>query len=153
MKTVRVGFASFAHLHGWSYANVVKRLPGAEIAGLFDEDAARRKKMAAGLGDVPAFDSMAALLGERPDAVVVCSENARHREFTEAAANLMHPCRTIGVAVNGARFNDAEVAAECAEVRHRLGLPAVDVLRHGPEELVQAVLELKSQRGVGYAPA
>ena len=85
VRTVRVGFASFAHLHGWSYANVVRRLPGAEIMGLFDDDAARRKKMSASLDDAPAFESMAALLGEKPDAIVVASENARHREFTEAA--------------------------------------------------------------------
>ncbi len=36
-------------------------------------------------------------------------------EFYEAAARLMHPCRVIGVAVNGQRFpRDADVAAECA---------------------------------------
>ena len=64
-------------------------------------------------------------------------------EFYEAAANLMHPCRVIGVAVNGQRFpNNAEVAAECARVEASLGLPACDVLRHGPGKLVQAVLGL-----------
>jgi uncharacterized NAD-dependent epimerase/dehydratase family protein len=68
------------------------------------------------------------------------------REFYETAANLMHPCRVIGIAVNGSRFGDAEVAAECAEVSRRLGLPACDVLRHGPETLVQAVLDLKAER-------
>jgi uncharacterized NAD-dependent epimerase/dehydratase family protein len=64
--------------------------------------------------------------------------------FYEAAANLMHPCRVIGVAVNGQRFPcDADVAAECARVGQALGLPACDVLRQGPDKLVQAVLELK----------
>ena len=72
-------------------------------------------------------------------------------EFYEAAANLMHPCRVIGVAVNGQRYpRDADVAAECARVERALGLPACDVLRHGPDKLVQAVLELNK---VGFGPA
>ena len=62
-------------------------------------------------------------------------------EFYEAAASLMHPCRVIGVAVNGQRFpRDADVAAECDRVERELGLPACDVLRQGPGKLVQAVL-------------
>ena len=69
------------------------------------------------------------------------------REFYEAAANIMHPCRAIGVAINGAKFSDAEVAAEREQVRKRLGLPACDVLRHGPDELVEAVLALKRELG------
>ena len=57
----------------------------------------------------------------------------------------MHPCRVIGVAVNGQRFaRDADVAAECDRVERTLGLPACDVLRQGPGKLVQAVLELKN---------
>jgi len=71
--------------------------------------------------------------------------------FYEAAANLMHSCRVIGVAVNGQRFpRDADVAAECDRVERTLGLPACDVLRQGPGKLVQAVLELKK---VGLGPA
>lgn len=65
------------------------------------------------------------------------------REFYESAANLMHPCRVIGVAVNGHRFSDEEVANECRQVSKRLALPACDVLRHGPEKLIHAVLELR----------
>ena len=55
----------------------------------------------------------------------------------------MHPCRVIGLAVNGGEFADDEVAAECRRVESQLGLPACDVLRHGPKVLVEAVLELK----------
>lgn len=83
-RVIRVGFVSFAHLHGRSYANVVKRMTGAQVMGLWDDDTARRELMRSSLG-VPAFDSLEALLREKPDAVVVCSENAKHREFTEAA--------------------------------------------------------------------
>ena len=32
----------------------------------------------------------------------------------------MHPCRVIGVAVNGMRYSDEEVAAECDRVEREL---------------------------------
>ena len=55
----------------------------------------------------------------------------------------MHPCRVIGVAINGNNFSDDQVAAEREHVRRQMGLPVCDVLRHGADELVGAVLELK----------
>ena len=42
--------------------------------------------------------------------------------------------------------DDADVAAECRRVEASLGLPACDVIRHGPGKLVQAVLELRHGR-------
>jgi uncharacterized NAD-dependent epimerase/dehydratase family protein len=69
------------------------------------------------------------------------------RTFYEAAASIMHPCRVIGIAINGHGFSDAEVAAERDRVRRETGLPACDVLRHGPDELVEAVLKLKAELG------
>ena len=51
------------------------------------------------------------------------------------------------MAVNGQKFPDDAVAAECEEVSRRLGLPACDVIRHGPDRLVEAVLRLKSALG------
>ena len=49
---------------------------------------------------------------------------------------------------------DADVAAECDRVERALGLPACDVLRHGPDKLVQAVLEFSPRVGVrGLAAA
>jgi uncharacterized NAD-dependent epimerase/dehydratase family protein len=98
------------------------------------------------------------LHGLMPDGLILCYEMGRKVffgmedvplpplasvvEFYESAANLMHPCRVIGVAVNGQRFSDAEVAAECDRVSRRLALPACDVIRHGPARLVEAVVRL-----------
>jgi uncharacterized NAD-dependent epimerase/dehydratase family protein len=68
-------------------------------------------------------------------------------EVYETMANIMHPCRVIGVFVNGQHFpHDDDVAAECAQVEKRLGLPACDVIRHGPGKLVEAVKKLKQER-------
>ena len=55
----------------------------------------------------------------------------------------MHPCWVIGVAIDSHRFSDTEAAVERRRVSDLLGLPACDVLRHGPQELVEAVLELR----------
>jgi len=102
------------------------------------------------------------LHGLMPDGLILCYEMGRRAffgmesialpslakvvEFYESAANIMHPCRVIGVAVNGRRFGDDAVGAECDRVSRQLGLPACDVLRHGPERLVEAVLQLRAMK-------
>ncbi len=68
-------------------------------------------------------------------------------EFNETAANFMHPCKVVGVSVNGRNFSDVEVAEECQCVGERLNLPACDVIRHGPDKLIEAVLELRQRLG------
>jgi len=65
-------------------------------------------------------------------------------EFYETAAGLMHPCRVIGIAVNGIKFSDREVEAECARVEDKFQLPACDVIRHGPDKLVEAVRKMRA---------
>ncbi len=99
------------------------------------------------------------LHGAMPDGLIACYEMGRAQiqgmeqvdlpslerliETYEMTARIMHPCRVIGVGVNGRRFTDEQVAAECEEVTRRTGLPACDVYRHGPDKLVEAVLETK----------
>ena len=101
------------------------------------------------------------LHGAIPDGLILCYEMGREviygledcrlpplgtaKECYETVAGIMHPCRVIGVSINGSRFSDAEVAAERDSVRDELGLPACDPIRHGPEELVEAVLKLKRE--------
>ena len=41
---------------------------------------------------------------------------------------------------------DAQVIAECDRIEQEFGLPACDVIRHGPEKLVEAVQELKDSK-------
>jgi uncharacterized NAD-dependent epimerase/dehydratase family protein len=101
------------------------------------------------------------LHGLKPDGLIFCYElgrevisdmqhvslppHAQAIEFYETCAKVMHPCRVIGVAVNGQRFPDHEVVAECERVAGELGLPACDVIRQGPQKLVDAVIRLKRQ--------
>jgi uncharacterized NAD-dependent epimerase/dehydratase family protein len=101
------------------------------------------------------------LHGSMPDGLVACYEMGRTMiegmepyplpslerlvDYYEASANVMHPCRVIGVSVNTRKVAEEEAAQECERVRARLGLPVCDVIRHGPGELVKAVLDLKRE--------
>ena len=65
-------------------------------------------------------------------------------EFYEAAANIMHPCRVIGVAVNGQRFaDDAKWRPSAIGSAAASACPACDVIRQGPERLIEAVIRLR----------
>lgn len=103
------------------------------------------------------------LHGVMPDGLILCYTMGRRTfygmdeislprleqvvEFYESAAGVMHPCRVVGVAVNGNGFFDDAVAAECDRAASRLGLPACDPLHHGPDKLVEAVVRLRRELG------
>jgi uncharacterized NAD-dependent epimerase/dehydratase family protein len=112
--------------------------------------------------------TLSLLHGTMPHGLIACYEMGRRAvfgmpdvllpslrkviEFYETAANIMHPCRVIGIAVNGVKFSDAEVAAECARVEDEFQLPACDVIRQGPKKLVEAVRTMMKgygQKNVG----
>jgi predicted dehydrogenase len=82
---MKIGLLSFAHIHAEAYAHHLRDLPGVEFLGIADEDAARGQDAAHRYG-ARFFASYAELLAERPDGVVVCSENTRHRPLVEMAA-------------------------------------------------------------------
>jgi uncharacterized NAD-dependent epimerase/dehydratase family protein len=70
---------------------------------------------------------------------------AHLKDVYETMANLMHPCRVIGVAMNSRLLSESEAQAERKQLRQELGVPVCDVFRHGTEELVHAVLALQSE--------
>ncbi len=76
---------SFAHLHAMSYAASINELASAEFVGIADHDQARAEQMAATF-KTRAFASYAELLASDVEAVVIASENIRHRELVEMAA-------------------------------------------------------------------
>jgi len=83
--TVRIGMMSFAHMHAHSYAAAVNALPTAELAGIADHDPERARQCAEAYG-TRVFDSYTALAAADIDAVIIASENARHRDLVEIAA-------------------------------------------------------------------
>ncbi len=92
MTPLRIGVMSLAHLHALSYIGLLSGRPDVEVA-VTDPDAGLRpsgesggRALAERLGVTRYFDTYRELLDWRPDGVVVCSENSRHRELTELAA-------------------------------------------------------------------
>jgi predicted dehydrogenase len=82
---MRVGIMSFAHVHADGFLHTLRGIPNVEVIGFSDTDAERGKKFSE-LYNTKWFDSHEALLKAGVDAVVVCSENANHRELVELAA-------------------------------------------------------------------
>ena len=81
---VSVAILSAAHLHASSYAAALHDSPHADLVALWDDDEARGETRAREYGTAfePDLDNALAAC----DAVIVCSENARHRELTIRAA-------------------------------------------------------------------
>ena len=52
-------------------------------------------------------------------------------------------CDVIGIAMNSRSLTAAQAAKERQRVRAEFGLPVCDVLRDGPDELVEAVLKMR----------
>lgn len=82
---MRIGILSFAHLHAESYAHALQSNPTIDFIGMADDDQARGEHHAA-IHNARLFDSYEALLAEKPDGVIVCSENVRHAPLVQMAA-------------------------------------------------------------------
>lgn len=67
----------------------------------------------------------------------------KFKELYEVNASTQHPCRVVGIGINGRKFSDAQVEEERKRVEGEFGLPAADVLRHGPDQLAEAILQNK----------
>ncbi|XZE51720.1 DUF1611 domain-containing protein [Planctomycetaceae bacterium SH139] len=111
----------------------------------------------------PAFSAvtLGLLHGCAPDGLIFCYQAGRKhvkgidkvpipplsRQIAayEQLANLRHPCRVIGIAVNTRDLNPDAAAAEIRRAENEFGLPACDVYRQGPDKLVAAVQQLRSE--------
>ncbi len=91
MKRLRVGIASFAHVHASGYAALLRDRTDVELvttdpdAATAPADEVRGAELASQLG-VRLLPSYEAMFAEGIDAVLVCTENSRHREVVEQAA-------------------------------------------------------------------
>ncbi|MEK5069900.1 Gfo/Idh/MocA family protein [Sporosarcina sp. FSL K6-1508] len=82
---MKLGMMSFAHMHAYSYADGVKRLPNVELVGIFDENVERGQE-AARKYDTVHYSDQAEFLSLEIEAVIICSENNRHKEMVVNAA-------------------------------------------------------------------
>lgn len=107
--------------------------------------------------------TLSLLHGSAPQALILCYEVGREvvtgvesvkipplgeiKKMFELMANIHQRCAVIGIGINSRRLNAAEAARERDRVKQEFGLPACDVLRDGPDELVQAVMDYKNKGG------
>jgi uncharacterized NAD-dependent epimerase/dehydratase family protein len=103
------------------------------------------------------------LHGCAPQALILCYEVGRERvtgvesvvipplaeikRIYDVMSNIHQPCKIIGIGINSRRISPAEAADERARIKAKFGLPACDVFRDGPDELVDAVLAFKNAGG------
>lgn len=85
MSKLKVGMISFAHGHAFSYLKSLLSIPEVEVIGIADPDRERVEAVTVKHG-IAYYSDYPALLEQKPDAVVICSENAHHAEITIAAA-------------------------------------------------------------------
>ncbi|MCA9182030.1 MAG: DUF1611 domain-containing protein [Planctomycetales bacterium] len=62
----------------------------------------------------------------------------KQRELFETMASIYQPCETIGFAMNGRRLSKPQADEFARSVEAEMGLPVVDVIRDGPDRLVDA---------------
>jgi predicted dehydrogenase len=82
---MRIGMMSFAHLHGSAYVHNLRAIADVEVVGLADDNSERGQHFANQL-NLPYFESYEALLKNDLDGVVICSENANHKDLVLLAA-------------------------------------------------------------------
>jgi len=83
---IRIGILSFAHHHGEAYISNLRRMEGVELLGVADDDPMRGQTIAA-QNKAQYFHTYEDLFEAKPDGVIICTENNRHRPFVEMAAS------------------------------------------------------------------
>jgi predicted dehydrogenase len=82
---MRIGIMSFAHVHADGFLHLLRGLEHVDFIGFSDHDAERGQKVSQQY-NTKWFSSHEDLLKEGLDAVVICSENAKHKGDVELAA-------------------------------------------------------------------
>ncbi len=83
---IRIGILSFAHHHGEAYISNLRRMDGVELVGVADDDPLRGQTVASH-NQAQYFHTYEDLIEAKPDGVIICTENNRHRQFVEMAAS------------------------------------------------------------------
>ncbi|MBC5638015.1 MULTISPECIES: Gfo/Idh/MocA family oxidoreductase [Ornithinibacillus] len=82
---MKIGIMSFAHMHAFRYADCLRSLKNVELVGIWDDNISRGKEVAANYKTMHYIDQDAFLALDM-EAVIICSENVRHKEMVLKAA-------------------------------------------------------------------
>ena len=83
---IKIGILSLAHHHGESYIANVRGMEGVQLLGVADDDPMRGQRIAAEQ-HAQYFHTYEDLFEAKPDGVIICTENNRHRPLVEMAAS------------------------------------------------------------------
>lgn len=78
---MKLAFMSAAHVHADAYVSCLQSMPDVEIIGIADHDSVRGKAFASRYG-LSFFESYDTLLAQKPDGVLITSENAYHKDLS-----------------------------------------------------------------------
>lgn len=84
-RQIALGIISFAHGHAHSYAKCIDEIAEAHLAGVYDDDINRGQRAARQYA-TGFFSSIDELLALELDGVIICSENAKHRNHLQESA-------------------------------------------------------------------
>ncbi|RLE82597.1 MAG: gfo/Idh/MocA family oxidoreductase [Thermoprotei archaeon] len=130
MRKYRFAILSFAHIHAWSYARVLKELPNTELVAIYDDSPERLIKAGDAFKidvDKRYSDYFKLLEKEDIDAVIVASENAKHRDLVIAAAE--HGKHVICEKPIATTLKDADEMVQAAK-KHRVKFQTAFVMRY-----------------------
>lgn len=119
---IKIGILSLAHMHAYSYGSALNSLSNCELVGVYDPDFERGAKGAKEMNTQ--FFKEASELLKQVDAVIICSENNLHREFTELAAK--YGCHVLCEKPIATTVEDAKAmiaACERANVKLQIAFP------------------------------
>ena len=83
---IKIGILSLAHHHGEAYIANLRGMEGVQLLGIADDDPMRGQTIAA-QNKAQYFHTYEDLFEAKPDGVIICTENNRHRPFVEMAAS------------------------------------------------------------------
>ena len=133
---IKIGILSFAHHHGEAYISNLRQMESVELLGVSDDDPLRGQRIAA-QNHAQYFHTYENLLDAKPDGVIICTENNRHRPFVEMAASRgIHVLCEKPIALT---LEDAHAIVDACE-KARVLLMTAFPLRFSP-----ALIEIKSR--------
>lgn len=86
MSRIKFAILSFAHIHAWSYARVLKELPDVELVAIYDDSPERLMSAGETYGVKKLYSDLEKMFqAEEIDAVIITSENAKHHAHALAS--------------------------------------------------------------------
>ncbi|MHC1773728.1 MAG: Gfo/Idh/MocA family protein [Flexilinea sp.] len=138
---IKIGLMSFAHVHAEAYIQNIRAVPGVEMTGFVDTDGSRVESFGKQFNS-PATTDFEKFFAQKPDGVVICSENNVHLDMVERAidAGIKNICCEKPLATT---LEDSRKIVALAASRH------VNLMTAFPMRFSAPVLEVKKSLDAG----